>query len=161
MPRRGKEVTVSKGNLERMPRVMAPFDEMERMFDDFFGRRFPRPFAWERPSAGIGALAPNVDVIDRDEEVVVRAELPGVKKEDIELSVSGNQLSLKGEARHEEKEEDGDYYRCEISRGAFARTLTLPADVDDSKAKASMHDGVLELVLPKIEKSRRHAIKID
>jgi len=156
---KGSEVTVSKGKgtLERMPRA-TPFGEVERLFDDFFGRRWLRPFAWERfPEM---AAMPSVDVIDRDDEVVVRAEVPGYKKEDIEISVSDSSLTIKGETKTEEKEEKGDYYRCEISRGAFTRTVELPAAVDDSKAKASMKDGMLELTLPKVEKSKRHTITI-
>jgi HSP20 family protein len=156
---KGSEVPVSKGKgtLERMPRA-TPFVEVERLFDDFFGRRWLRPSAWERfPEM---AAMPSVDVIDRDDEVVVRAEVPGYKKEDIEISVSDSSLTIKGETKTEEKEEKGDYYRCEISRGAFTRTVELPAAVDDSKAKASMKDGVLELTLPKVEKSKRHTITI-
>jgi HSP20 family protein len=159
MAKANKDVTVSKGTLERMPRP-ALFGDVDRMFDDFFGRRWLRPFGWERPFAEMPAFGPSVDVIDRDDEVVVRAEVPGYKKEDIEVSVSDSSLTIKGETKTEEKEEKGDYYRCEISHGAFTRTITLPAEVDDAKAKASMKDGVLELTLPKLEKSKRHPITI-
>jgi HSP20 family protein len=158
-----KDVVVSKGQLQKAPaRLVSPFDEMERMFSEFFGRSALRPFRWERPfAAELGAVAPALDVVDRDDEVLVRAEVPGVRKEDIDVSISGNMLTIKGETKHEEKEEKGDYYRCEISRGAFARTVTLPADVDEEKAKASLTDGVLELRLPKVEKSKRRTIKLD
>ena len=158
MAKSDKDVTVSKGSLERLPRP-ALFSDIDRMFDDFLGRRWLRPSGWERRSAEMPTV-PSVDVIDRDEEVVVRAEVPGYKKEDIEISVADSSLTIKGETKTEEKEEKGDYYRCEISRGAFARTVSLPAAVDDSKAKASMKDGVLELTLPKVEKSKRHTISI-
>jgi HSP20 family protein len=158
MAKSDKDVTVSKGSLERLARPAA-FPDIDRMFEDFFGRRFLRPFGWERPFAEMPTV-PSVDVIDRDEEVVVRAEVPGYKKEDIEISVADSSLTIKGETKTEEKEAKGDYYRCEISRGAFARTVSLPAAVDDSKAKASMKDGVLELTLPKMEKSKRHTISI-
>lgn len=156
-------VTAKEGEVQRMPaRALSPFDEMDRVFDEFFGRGWLRPFRWERPSLfGEGAAAPKVDVIDRDEDVVVRAELPGVNKEDVEVSISGNVLTIKGETKHEEKEEKGDYYRAETSRGAFARTFSLPTEVDQAKATAAMKDGVLELTLPKIEKSKRRTIKID
>ena len=103
---------------------------------------------------------PSVDVIDRDDEVVVRAEVPGYKKEDIEVSVADSSLTIKGERKAEQKEEKGDYYRCEISQGAFSRTVALPAEVDDAKAKATMKDGMLELTLPKRDKSKRHTITI-
>ena len=92
--------------------------------------------------------------------MTLRAELPGFRKEDVEISVSGNLLTISGETGSEEKEEKGEYYRSEISRGAFSRTLALPVEVDESKAKASMKDGMLELTLPKIEKARRRTITI-
>jgi len=104
---------------------------------------------------------PKVDVIDREGEVVVKAEIPGVEKKDIDISVGEDAVTIKGEIRHEEKEEKGDYYRCEISRGAFSRTVALPAAVDGAKAKANFKDGVLELTLPKVEKAKRHTIKLD
>jgi HSP20 family protein len=158
-----QDVTVSKGQIQKAPaRVVSPFEDMERLFDDLLGRRWLQPFRWERPfAAEFAAMAPRVDVVDRDNDVLVRAEVPGVKKEDIEVSISGTMLTLRGETKHEEKEEKGDYHRAEMSRGAFVRTLTLPAEVDEAKAKASLKDGVLELVLPKIEQSKRRAIKID
>jgi HSP20 family protein len=160
MAKGGTDVAVSKGKLERMPRPASPFGTVDRLFDEFFGPRFPRLFGWDRPLGGLGEFAPSVDVIDREDEVFVRAEVPGYKKEDIEILVSGNTLTLKGETGAEQKEERGDYYYQEISRGSFARTLALPAEVDDSKAKASMKDGVLELTLPKVEKSKRRSIPI-
>jgi HSP20 family protein len=156
-----KDIEVSKGKLERMPRPFSGFNDIDRLFDDFVGRRWMRPFGWERPLAEMPELGPSVDVIEREDEVVVRAEVPGYKKEEIEISVTDRMLTLKGETKKEEKEEKGDYYRCEISRGAFTRTLDLPARVDDSKAKAAMKDGVLELTLPKVEKSKRRTIAIE
>ncbi|TAK87490.1 MAG: Hsp20/alpha crystallin family protein [Betaproteobacteria bacterium] len=159
MAKGNKEVTISKGALERLPRP-APFGDVERLFDEFFGPRWLRPFGWQRPLAEVTAYVPSVDVIDREDEVVVRAEMPGYKKEDIEISVSGSTLTLKGETKAEEKEEKGDYYRCEISHGAFSRTVALPAEVDEAKTKASMKDGVLELTLPKVEKAKRRTITI-
>lgn len=144
MARRGTDVVVSRGKLERLPRPASLFGAFDRLFDDFF------------PDIG-----PSVDVIDRDDEVVVRAEVPGFRKEDIEISVSGDLLTLSGATSREEKEERGTYYRAEITRGAFSRTLMLPAEVDDSKAKATMRDGLLELRLPKVERSRRRTITIE
>lgn len=158
MAKGSKEITVSKGALERMPR-RALFGDIDRAFDDFFNRRWLRPSGWERPFAETATM-PSVDVIDRDDEVVVRAEVPGYKKEDVEVLVSDSWLTIKGETKAEEKEEKGDYYRCEISHGAFLRTIELPAAVDDSKATAAMKDGVLELTLPKLDKSKRHTIAI-
>lgn len=104
---------------------------------------------------------PRVDVIDRDEEVLVRAEVPGVDKKDLEISVSENSVTINGKTSHEEKEEKGSYYRCEVSRGVFTRTVALPSDVDADKAKTTFKDGVLELTLPKVTKSKRRTIKLD
>ncbi len=160
-----KDVTASKGALEKAapaPQVVGPLDEMDRWFDDFFSRRWLRPWRWEsRFPEALSLSMPKVDVVDRANEVVVRAEVPGVEKKDIEVSVSGNMLTIRGETKKETKEEKGDYYRAEISRGAFSRTLVLPAEVDDSKTRAAMKDGVLELTLPKVAKAKRRSIKID
>jgi HSP20 family protein len=159
MAKSDKEVAVSKGTVERMPRP-ALFGDIDRMFDDFFSRRWLRPFTGERSFAELAPAMPSVDVVDRDDEVLVRAAVPGYKKEEIEISVSNSTLTLKGETKSEQKEEKGDYYRCEISQGSFSRMIALPAEVDESKAKASMKDGMLELTLPKLEKSKRHTIAI-
>lgn len=159
-----KDVVVRKGEIEKAPALFANrWDEMDRMLEDFFGRGWLRPFgAWSRPlTAEFVSMLPKVDVVDKDDEVIVRAEVPGMEKDELDIAISGNMLTLKGETRREEKEEKGDYYRCEMSHGAFARTLALPAEVDESTAKASLKDGVLELKLPKVEKSKRRAIKIE
>jgi HSP20 family protein len=158
-----KEVVVKKDEIQKAPtRMLSPFEGMDRMFDESFGRGWLRPFRRDwMTSPEFDITMPKIDVIDRDEEVVVRAEVPAVKKEDIEVSISGNMLTIKGETKHEEKEEKGDYYRSEISRGAFSRMVSLPAEVDESKARAALKDGVLELTLPKVEKARRRTIEVD
>jgi len=159
-----KDVVVRKGELEKAPALLTKrWDDMDRMFEDFFGRSWLRPFGgWGRPLATeLVPMLPKVDVVDRDDEVIVRAEVPGMEKDELDISISGNMLTLKGETRREEKEETGDYTRCEMSHGAFARTIALPAEVDEDKVKASLKDGVLELKLPKVEKSKRRAITID
>ena len=147
-------------------RVLSPFDEMDRWFEQSFPRGWMRRFrrawpSWDELAAPLEARMPNVDVIDRDEEVVVRAEVPGVGKDDLEVSVSDNTVTIKGETKHEEKEEKGDYYRSDISRGAFTRTVMLPGAVDADKASARFKDGVPELTLPKVEPARRRTIRID
>jgi HSP20 family protein len=153
------------GELQKAPsRALRPFEEMERMFDEFFNRSWLRPFRAERmPEMSLAweGRLPKLDVIDRDNEVLVRAEVPNVKKEDVEISVTGDLFTVKGKTRHEEKEEKGDYYRCEVSQGSFSRTVTLPAMVDEAGAKAQLKDGMLEVTLPKTEKSRKRTINID
>ncbi len=155
------------GEIERVTpsRALSPFEEMDRMFEDFLGHGWMRPFRrgwpWGEMARPLEGRIPRVDVIDRDEEVLVRAEMPGVDKKDLDISVSDNMVTIKGSTWREEKEEKGDYYRCEISRGAFTRTVALPADVDSDRAKAQFRDGILELTMPKVETSKRRTIKVE
>jgi HSP20 family protein len=104
---------------------------------------------------------PRTDVVDGEDNVVIRAEIPGVDKKDLEVSVNETSVTIKGKATRETKEEKGDYYRCEIGSSEYSRTLGLPCAIDASKASAHLKDGVLELTLPKVEKSKRHSVKID
>ncbi len=141
-------------------------DLERRMFDSFFRRDWMSPLRWEEPVfPELGEVfklgGPKVDVIERDAEVVVRAEVPGVAKDDLDISLTESSVTLRGKTRHEEKEEKGSYRRMEISRGEFSRTLHLPSDVDASKASAKFKDGVLELTLPKLKKTQRHTVKIE
>lgn len=123
------------------------------------------PFHMDWPSLSkvkaFEGKTPSVDVIDRDNEVIVKAELPGVDKKDLDISVTNNTVTIKGTTSHEEKEEKGDFYRCEISRGSYSRTLSLPADVDEEKTKAKFKDGILELTLPKLKKPKRHTVNVE
>ena len=146
-------------------RALTPFEEMERLFGDVFARGLMRPGHWEWPSWAEGRIpfggqTPKVDVIDQEAEILVRAEVPGVDKDQLEVTMTDNTITIKGSTSHEEKKEQGDYYRSEITRGAFSRTVALPAAVDGSKAEAKMKDGVLEVTLPKMQKSKRHSIKV-
>jgi HSP20 family protein len=144
--------------------VMNPFEEMERLFEASFPVGWLRPWRWptfNEMAAPFEGRIPKVDVIDRENEVLVRAELPGVSKDDIEVSLTDHTVLIKGSTSKEEKEEQGNYYRRETTRGEFSRTVTLPADVDTEKAIAKFKDGVLELTMPKSEKTKRRSIKVD
>jgi HSP20 family protein len=161
-----KEVTTGKPKeiQKAAPaRTLSPFEEMDRWFESFFPRGWMRPMRWEWPElpAAFEGRMPRVDVIDREAEIVVRAEVPGVDKKDLDVSVTENAVTIQGSTRHEEKEERENYYRREITRGAFSRTVALPGDVDSSKAKASFKEGVLELTIPKVEKAKRRSVTID
>ncbi|MCP3669264.1 MAG: Hsp20/alpha crystallin family protein [Gammaproteobacteria bacterium] len=101
---------------------------------------------------------PCVDVIDRKGEVVICAEIPGVEKRDLDVSVMDTSVTIEGTTSHEEKD---DYYRSEIAKGSFSRTVVLPENVDAAKARADFKDGVLELIVPKVEVSKRHSIKLE
>lgn len=169
-PKEKQEVVVTKKgrDVQRQApaRPMSPLEEMDRFFDSFFPRGWAWPMRWEHPHWSVSALPfegklPSVDVIDRADEIVVRAEIPGVEKKDLDVSVTDKTVSIKGSTTYEAKEEKGDYYRCEIARGAFTRTVALPGEVESGKAKAIYKDGVLELTLPKLEMSKRRSVKVD
>jgi HSP20 family protein len=147
-------------------RAHGMFDEMERMFDQVH-EMFPwRSGRWSMPP-WIGELEnrvmrlPSVDIVDRDSEVIVRAAIPGMKKEDLELSLTEDTISLAGKISREEKEQKADYVRSEIYRGDFSRTLSLPAEVVAEQAKASFKDGVLEVVVPKKKPVQRKSVPIE
>ena len=155
---------------ELLPRsrsmVPNPWDEMERWFDEFARQGWLHPLRWEWPLAAermtrFEGRMPKVDVIDREAEVVVRAELPGVEKDGVELTVADNTLMLRAQTRHEEKKEKGEYFRQETTHGEFQRTLQLPAAVDQEKARATFKNGVLEVTLPKLETTPRSKIRVE
>lgn len=156
----------AKAELQKAEPVhaLSPFEEMDRLFDSYFSRGWLRPFQWPalgKTVAPFEGRVPNVDLIDREDEFVIKAELPGVDKKDLDISVTQNSVTIKGSTRHEEKEEKGDYYRCEISRGSYTRTMSLPADVDEEHTRATFKDGILELTLPKKKKTKRHNVKVE
>ena len=163
---RKEEKAPRSGGLVPFGEVDRWFDEFNRRFDEFFSRRWLSPF--ERLLPGLPELRapfegrmPRVDMIDRDTDIVIRAELPGIAKEDLDVSMTDDAVTLRASTRHEEKEEKGEYYRREMSRGEFQRTLRLPAAVKGEQAKATFKDGILELVLPKMEQAKRKTIRIE
>ena len=166
MTKAKKKVTSITPKKATPARPLSPFEEMERRFEDFFSQGWLRPSRWDMPSwmekmPHFEDKMPKVDIIDRDSEVQVRAEIPGVDKKDLEVTTTENSVTIKGSTRHEEKEEEEDYYRCEISQGSFSRTVMLPCEVNNDKAKATFKDGMLELVMPKIEQSKRRTVTVE
>jgi len=135
--------------------------EMDRMMDDFFGRRLRpwRPFFWSR-GGDSELIAPALDVYEEKDEIVVKAELPGMTKDDIEVDISDTHLVLKGEKKKEEKLEEEDYFCCERSYGAFHRSLEIPKGVQADKVKASFKNGILEIRLPKTEEAKSKELKV-
>ncbi len=134
--------------------------EIDRMMDNFFARRM-RPWWPERWLGARGEeIAPLLDLYEEKDDIVVKAELPGMDKDQIEIEISNSELILKGEKRKEEKVEEEGYYQCERSYGTFRRTVELPMDVQADKIKASFKNGVLEVRLPKTEKAKAREIKI-
>ena len=141
------------------------FSDVDRLFDSFFNRGALFPFRRELPAWSalptLETKIPRVDVVERDNEILVRAELPGVEKDKVDVSLTDDSVTIKAETRTEQKEEKGNYYRCEITQGSYARTVALPALINTEQAKASFKDGLLELTLPKTEKAKRRSIKVE
>jgi HSP20 family protein len=131
-------------------------DEINRLFDVTLGRR---PF--ERMSLFDGDWAPAVDVLDDENKVVVKAELPGMTEKDIDVSILGDTLTIKGEKKEEKKEHEGkNIHRLERTYGMFQRAITLPGSVAPDKTKASFKNGVLEIEMPKKEETKPKQIKV-
>ncbi len=135
--------------------------DVDRMMDEFFARRM-RPWWPERWSGAWDGeiIAPVLDVYEEKDEIIVKAELPGMDKNEIEVEITDSELILKGEKKKEEKVEEKNYYRCERSYGAFRRSVRLPKDVQADKIKASFKNGILEVRLPKTEKAKAKEIKV-
>jgi len=139
------------------------FDQqVERLFEDFFNRRWLRPFAnLASGESPFESRAPRVDVVDLADDLLVRAEMPGMGKDDIEVSVSDNTVTLKGSVRREQEADEGDYHRREIFSSLVSRTVPLPCAVDGDRAKARLKDGMLEITLPKAEAAKRKRIDVE
>jgi HSP20 family protein len=135
-------------------RPFRDLEEWERRFDDLLGRPL-----WRLPTDERGWI-PAVDVFEKDDRFVVKAELPGMKDDDVDVSVVGDTLTIKGERKTETEVKNEDYYRCERSYGTFYRSIPIPSNVDANKIEASFDDGVLEVTLPKSAKVKPKKIAV-
>lgn len=137
---------------------LSPLREMDEFFDRMFDlRRWMK--AW--PVAAEFEWRPATDVIETDKEIVLKAELPGVKKEDVSVEIEGNTLTIKGERKEEKEEKGKKMHRVERFYGSFMRSFTLPENVDAKAIAAEMKDGVLEVHLPKTAAPERKATKVE
>jgi len=130
---------------------------------DRMNRLFEQTLARTREEEGIAASTwmPAVDIYETPDQVVMKAELPGLTREDIEINVRDNTLSLRGQRKFEKDVKEENYLRIERAYGSFQRSFTLPATIQQDKIKAVFKDGVLEVSLPKAEEARPKQIKID
>lgn len=152
----------AKGLTRTETGFFSPFEEMERWFEEAFRRPFFAPSWMPRLKfPEVGSMYPTVDIFEDGNNVVVKAELPGMKKEDIEVNISDDVITISGDKKTEDKVEKKDYYRLERSYGSFTRTLRLPAETQTEKAKASFNDGVLEVRIPKTEAAVQKVKKIN
>lgn len=115
----------------------------------------------ERQDISIAGWSPVVDVMESDEEIVLKAELPGIELKDVEVLIKDNVLTLRGERKFEKEEKKENYHRIERSYGGFQRSFTLPATVEQEKVKAKMKDGILEIRLPKAKEEKPKKIEIE
>jgi HSP20 family protein len=129
--------------------------EMDHIFGEFFGRTPSSMAATE------AMWSPLVDIHETKDSFLLMAELPGVKQEDVEVSVEGDTLTLKGERKREAEVKEDQYHRIERSYGRFERSILLPSVVDPNRVKATYRDGVLEIQLPKKEEAKPKAVKIE
>jgi HSP20 family protein len=124
---------------------------MDRLWENFFDGGQRQEF---------DMLEPAIEVADTKDALVVKAQVPGVSKEQIQVNVSDNTLTIKGETKKEEKKEGKNYYRQEFRYGAFARTIALPTAVQADKIEAHLKDGVLQITIPKSEQAKAKEIPI-
>lgn len=138
-----------------------PFDDlaslresMEKLFEEFTARR---------PERGRAAVVwqPAIEAYETDTDVVVRAELPGIDPKQVEISVTEDTLTLRGEARTEQEEKKRNYYRRELRYGSFVRSIGLPSGVHGDKATASYRNGILEIKVPKSERAKPKTVKVE
>jgi len=151
--------------LPSLPSWELEFDRLfDRLSEDF--RRFTLPSPWSErwwPMRELRLRAPVADVYEEKDTVVVKAELPGVTKDDIEVTLTGSTLTIKAEKRKEEEVKEHDYLRSERSYGAVSRSIELPTEVKIEEAQAHFKNGVLEIRLPKSEevKKKRITLKVE
>ena len=145
------------------PQHLVPFEEMERWVEDVFRRPFSMfsPMLWPEMKLGeFETLVPAVDIYEDGNELVLKADIPGIDKKELDINISDNFLTISGEKKKEEKEEKGNYYRYERIHGSFFRRFELPSDIDTEKIKAHFENGVLEVKLPKSAEAKSRSKKI-
>lgn len=129
--------------------------EMDRLFEEFLS-----PVRRRKTVSTEGVVSPNIDIFERGNELVIQVELPGVNKDEVELTITDDRLVIKGEIKRPEGVSEEDYILNERSYGPFSRTVNLPMDVDKSSVKASLKNGLLEIVILRKEEARPKEIKI-
>jgi len=130
-------------------------DDMNRVFSEFFGRAPGRRTLTE------GLWAPLMDIEETKDELVIKAEVPGMAKDDIKIQINHDVLSISGERKHEEETKDKTYHRIERTYGKFQRIIRMPTEVQSAKTKASYENGVLTIRIPKSEEVKPREIAIE
>jgi HSP20 family protein len=142
---------------KRSGKEISRFDsEMENLYDRFFGRGSMIPEGFLKQEA----LFPVLDISEGKKEITVKAEIPGVEADDLDVSLDERTLIIKGQKKKEKEDKDANYHRVERSYGYFRRTVQLPADVDPQNVEASYKKGILKVVLKKTKESEAKKIQI-
>ena len=155
-------MTLLRNDAERSLRLWEPFRELRTMHDEMdrlFASLWPK--AAVRDAGTSAVWAPAIDVYEEKDRYVVKAELPGVKREDVSLSLTDDLLTIKGERRYEKEEKQEGFLRVENAYGAFQRALQLPQTVKGDAVSAEFKDGILKITLPKAESVKSREIKIE
>jgi HSP20 family protein len=141
--------------------LWSPFAELNRLREEI-NRVFEQPGQGflERSTGFFGGWSPSLDVFDDKDNVIVKAELPGMKKEDIEVTLAGDTLTISGERKEEVENKDAETYRSERYFGRFQRSVTLPHQVDPNRIQATYKDGILTVTLSKSEEAKRKQIEV-
>ncbi len=140
-------------------RTLGDMEEMERALESPFAG-WPLRLIWRRVPGDGMAWAPSIDMYEKEDSFIVRAELPGVNKDDVDISMTGDTLTIKGERKAPADVKAEEYQCCEVCYGSFSRSITLPAAADADKIKASCENGILELELPKVKEAIPAKIQI-
>lgn len=138
-----------------------PFRELRSLQDEMnrlFMTSVPRNFSQEEMASG--GWSPSVDIYENEGEIVLEAELPGMKRDDFELSIENNVITLKGERHFEKKDEGDNYHRVERSYGSFTRSFSLPRTVSAEETTADFKNGILRVSLPKKEEAKARKIEV-
>ncbi|HVN97693.1 MAG TPA: Hsp20/alpha crystallin family protein [Syntrophorhabdaceae bacterium] len=151
----GKAGKTVPARLEDWNPFLALRNEMDKLLDNFLGVEESEPIA--RFS---GIFQPKIDVVDADKEIRVSAEIPGIEEKDIDLSLTKDSLTIRGEKKEEKEEKGKDYHRMERAYGSFSRTIPLPIEVNTDKVEATYNKGVLTIVLPKTDKAVKETKRI-
>lgn len=140
--------------------ALGPLRAAETIFGDLFDHAHRASHSWWVGNAETGELAPSIEIVEKKDRFVLRAELPGVKKDDVELTVSHGLLNIAGEIKRETEEEEGTCYCSERAFGRFSRTVQLPDGIDEDAIEAVHKDGILEVCLPKREEAKTEVKKL-
>lgn len=162
------KVEMKRKEVREMPRrryhPLVEFSRIENVFDHFMNRFFSDFFPRRGQAEWLPEMrwAPVVDLIDKKNHFLLRADLPGLRKEDVKISISDdNLLTISGETKRSEEEAKEDYYRCERCYGEFSRSVQLPVEVIPERVEATLKDGILEIKLPKREVRKAKELEIE